>query len=131
MLEVTTRGKYGLILMAVLAKQKGVLSLREIASSNKLPFYYLVRLAGQLRNHGLIVSVRGRRGGYRLAREPDQLTIKEILEVLEGPMAPTPCLQGKHCQSKSFCLPQRFWRDLSGEVNKFLSQYMLQDLIDG
>lgn len=83
---------YGLFLMSELAKNDEIKSLRIIADYNKMSFFFLQKVAFDLRKGGLIQADRGKNGGYRLTKSPQKISLKEILEALEGPMAVMHCL---------------------------------------
>lgn len=87
-LKVTTKGRYGLTMMIDLAKQyaNGPVSIKTIAKDNNLSINYLEQLAVSLRNAGLIKSIRGAYGGYRLTKHPKQITAGDIIQALEGPI---------------------------------------------
>ncbi len=94
-LQVSTKGEYGVRIMVDLARHHGERprSLTDIAQAEMLPLAYLEQLAKLLREADppLIVSTRGAHGGYRLSRHPEEITMGEILRVLEGPIAPMIC----------------------------------------
>lgn len=86
-MTITTRGRYGLKALLELALQdaEGPVPLRRIAATQDLPEHYLEQLMAPLRKAGLVRSVRGAQGGYLLARDPAQITVGEVLRVLDGP----------------------------------------------
>src|SRR5262245_60182518 len=89
----STKGEYGVRLMAQLARHfgSGPASLAAIAADEDLPRAYLEQLAMALRDAGLVVSTRGARGGYQLARAPGDIRMSDVLRALEGPIAPMIC----------------------------------------
>ena len=87
------------LLIELLKNPKGIRSLREIADANNMSFYFLQKVALELRKSGLINSQRGKMGGYKIIKSPDKVTLREIIEVLEGPVAVM------HCLSKNSCGP--------------------------
>ncbi|MEF3190959.1 MAG: Rrf2 family transcriptional regulator [Campylobacterales bacterium] len=86
MATISTRGSYGVAAMAELARYwgSGVVQIGRIAHALDLSQNYMEQIFGALRKAGLVESVRGAQGGYRLSREPAAITVLEILEVLEG-----------------------------------------------
>ena len=90
---LTNKGKYGLKAMVHLAGlPPGQLALvNDIAQANRLPKKFLDAILGELRNAGLVVSRKGKGGGYRLARPPAEIMVGSIVRVLDGPLAPIPC----------------------------------------
>src|SRR5699024_2723673 len=87
-MKITTKGRYGLTIMIELAKEYGEApkSLKTIAKDNDLSEHYLEQLASPLRNAGLVKSVRGAYGGYKLAKAPQEITAGDVIRVLEGPI---------------------------------------------
>jgi len=90
----STKAEYGVRVMVELARRGGdqPVPLAEIADHEGLPLAYLEHLVARLRKADLIESRRGARGGYLLAREPDQITMAEVVEALEGTIAPIECI---------------------------------------
>ena len=126
---LTSRGDYGILLMASLAKDpdKRPHSLSEIASSCHLPLTFLEQIAFDLRKSQLLSAQRGRNGGYLLTRRPEMISLVEILEVLEGPLKTVPC-QDSQC-SLSNCSTRGFWEVLQRYLHKTLQRITLADLI--
>lgn len=87
-MKLSTKGRYGLTLMVDLAmyQGEGPISLKSIAEREDLSEHYLEQLIAPLRNAGLVRSVRGAYGGYILAKSPQEITVGDIIRVLEGPI---------------------------------------------
>jgi Rrf2 family protein len=102
---LTAKGKYGLKALVYLAQSPpGELSLvADVAEANNIPKKFLDAILGDLRNAGLVVSRKGKGGGYRLARTPDQITVGAIVRVLEGPLAPIACASHTRYQPCDDC----------------------------
>src|ERR1700733_16050225 len=90
----STKAEYGVRVMVELARRAGgePIPLAEIAAHDGLPLAYLEHLVARLRKAGLIESRRGSRGGYMLARAPKEITMAEVVEALEGSIAPIECI---------------------------------------
>lgn len=90
---LTKKGKYGLKALIHLARMKaGAPALvNDIASANNIPKKFLDAILAELRNAGLVASRKGRGGGYRLARMPEEIKVGQIIRVLDGPLAPISC----------------------------------------
>ncbi len=90
---LTAKGKYGLKALVHLAQlPPGQLALvADVAEINNIPKKFLDAILGDLRNAGLVQSRKGKGGGYRLARLPEDITVGSIIRVLDGPLAPIPC----------------------------------------
>jgi Rrf2 family cysteine metabolism transcriptional repressor len=90
----STKAEYGVRVLVELAARGGTspVPLTEIAEANGLPLAYLEHLVARLRKAGLVESRRGARGGYLLARSPDEITMAEVVQALEGEIAPIECI---------------------------------------
>ena len=88
-MKISTKGRYGLIIMMDLAQHygKGPVPLKSIAERHSLSEHYLEQLVAPLRNAGLVRSVRGAYGGYKLTRSPEEISAGDIIRVLEGPIS--------------------------------------------
>lgn len=117
-----------LVDLAVHYKGKPVL-LSDIARRQSLSKRYLERLFTQLRDGGVIRSVRGAAGGYILSREPEDITIFEVLELLEGPLGPVGCIiDHKLCDQTDQCVTHDLWVKLSYQVKDLLDGVNLEEL---
>lgn len=126
-----SRGTYGLLVMMELAKSYGQDSvpLSEIASSLNLSFSYFEQLMIDLKKARLVLAKRGREGGYRLARQPDLISITEILETLEGPIQMVSCQSSQECPLNTSCSMCSFWLDFQRKVHRSLREKTLADLL--
>ncbi|PKE07679.1 transcriptional regulator [Macrococcoides caseolyticum] len=125
-MKISTKGRYGLTLMISLAKRydKGeTVSLKTIAEENHLSDLYLEQLVGPLRNAGLIKSIRGARGGYKLMKHPKEVTTSEIIRLLEGPITPVEGIEDEPPAQK------QLWIDIRDAVKKVLDETTLYDLM--
>ena len=139
-LKLTTRGRYGVAAMAELAarQEEAVpIRLRDIASSQSLSESYLEQLLLVLRRAGLVRSARGAQGGYSLAKDADQITVGDILRVLEGPIAPVACLSdnglsAQACSRDHYerCGTRAVWARLARCMGRVLDSVTLSDLVD-
>lgn len=122
-------------MMTELAKAHGgpPLSLAEIARREGMPLAYLEQLVGPLRRGGIVEGTRGLHGGYRLARTPEQVTVLEIVELMEGPVAPVECLAEDYlpgsCAREPVCLSRPLWSRLQQAVKGVLGSTTLADLM--
>ena len=130
-MKISSRGQYGLRALAVLAKRhgRGPTQVREIARAETLSAKYLEQLLGRLRAGGLVTSVRGARGGYQLSREPQAITVREVLVVLEGSLAPVGCVEPNDAAcGETACTAHAVWAGLHETVLTYLGSYTLADL---
>ena len=134
-LAFSTKGEYGVRLMAQLARHfgSGPASLSAIASDEDLPRAYLEQLAMSLRDAGLVISTRGARGGYELARPPADIHMGEVLRALEGPIAPMICAteDPEHallCDRSAKCTVNVLWVRVRDAITGTLDAMTLADL---
>jgi len=123
-MKISTKGRYGLTIMIELAKNygKGPISLKAIAQKNDLSEHYLEQLASPLRNAGLIKSIRGAYGGYKLTKEPKDITSGDIIRVLEGPIM---LVEGIEDEKPA---QQELWMRITDAVKDVLDTTTLNDL---
>jgi Rrf2 family protein len=135
LLKVSSRGHYGLRLMTELARAKGQgpLPLSEVARVEGLPLPYLEQLVGPLRKAGLVEGTRGLHGGYRLTRPPADMTVGEILRVLEGPISLVDCTADAYihgsCDREAACQSSALWTRIKVTVEAILDGTSLDDLM--
>jgi len=133
--ELTTRGRYAVMAMADLAKHgaMGAVPLPAIAERQALPIAYLEQLFLRLRRAGLVVSERGRAGGYRLGRRACDIRVAEIMVAVDEETRMTRCMgEGSvGCNGEQKCLTHELWHALGGHIREFLSSVSLQDVLDG
>ena len=135
MLKVSSKGHYGLRLMTELARAhgQGPLSLTEVARTEGLPLPYLEQLVGPLRKAALVTGTRGLHGGYSLAREPREMTVGEILRVLEGPVSLVDCTAEDYvhgaCAREAACFSSSLWQRIKVTVEAILDSTTLYDLM--
>ncbi len=135
MFKISTRGDYGLLLLSALAEKmkegREFISLKEIAEAKKLSLPYLSQIVLPLKEAGLVKSKEGRDGGYTLARPAREITVMEILEVLEGPVSPVRCCSDKEkkCGSESSCNVKFTWQDAKSMLIQFLRTKTLEDTL--
>jgi Rrf2 family cysteine metabolism transcriptional repressor len=131
-MRISSRGQYGLRALAVLARRQGErpTQVREIARIEGLSAKYLEQLLGRLRSGGLVKSVRGARGGYQLARPAQDITVREVLVLLEGSLAPTDCVEADSaCRANEECTAHAVWSGLYATILEFLDSQTLADLL--
>ena len=125
---------YGIVLMAELASDStpATQNARELAASSDLPVPMVSKVLKALAKEGLLLSQRGSKGGYSLAREPESLPVSEMIRVLEGPLALTDCALGpSRCEHESGCAVREPWQQISKVVEQALTGITLADLVGG
>jgi len=103
-------------------------SLQKIATEEKISLSYLERLIAKLKKANLVLSEKGAKGGYRLSREPKDITAGEIIEVMEGTLSPFACLDNNLCKQKG-CAAKQVWHKLSKAIRSTLDDITLEELI--
>ncbi len=110
--------------------ENGPIKRRDIAQRQEISDAYLENILLVLRNTGLIETTRGANGGYVLARPPEQITILEIVDALEGSIAPVECVEDPEgCKKSCTCATRSVWRKLHEARIKILSEISLADLV--
>ncbi len=131
MLRISKLTDYGILLLArfAAAPRDAQLSAREMAETTTLPLPVVSKMLKELANAGLLESLRGAKGGYRLVRTPDAITVAEIVHALEGPIALMECTAGPgHCEQEARCTVQEPWHRINRAVHDALSRVTLADL---
>jgi Rrf2 family transcriptional regulator, cysteine metabolism repressor len=129
-MKFSTRAEYGLKAMANLATDfPAQRTVRDISRKENISVKYLERLMGELRNRNLVKSQKGKSGGYTLARKPASIKVGEIVEVLDGPIAPMKCV-GKFCALEHQCSSSFVWTKVGAQIKKTLYAIKLSDLIN-
>lgn len=136
----STKAEYGVRLMVELGRQPGSapVSLGAVAAAENLPLSYLEHLVAKLRNAGLVDSTRGAHGGYRLAREAADITMQEVVEALEGQIAPMECFhetpEGRvlcsHESDDQACSTKLLWTRVQSGVTRALAGTTLKELVE-
>ncbi|MFQ6003529.1 MAG: RrF2 family transcriptional regulator [Candidatus Zixiibacteriota bacterium] len=131
-MELTKAGDYGIFGVIYLAKQpKGkIVSLSEVSKAEDIPEKFLAKIFQNLTRSGLLVSHRGAGGGFSLARPANKITIKELLESIQGPIYLTKCVGELYdCDRKETCKLWKIWKKAQDYALKILSQNTLADLV--
>ncbi|MBO7726370.1 MAG: Rrf2 family transcriptional regulator [Thermoguttaceae bacterium] len=130
---ISTRGRYALRVMIDLAEHRfqWIVPLKDIAERQEISKKYLELLVRDLVAAKLIVGISGRGGGYKLSRRPEEYTVGEILEVMEGSLSQVACLSGKKndCPRNGFCKTLPMWKELDQLVHTYLFEKKLSDLV--
>jgi Rrf2 family cysteine metabolism transcriptional repressor len=122
---ITTKGRYGLTVMMELARRfgEGPVTLKSIAEKHQLSEHYLEQLAAQLKQAGLVRSIRGAHGGYVLLSPPDQLTSGDVIKALEGPLSPVDFTEEDDPAKRDL------WVRIRDSIASVLQSVTLHDLI--
>ena len=140
-MRLSTKGRYAVMAMTDLARHgqsdSRAVCLSEIAARQEISLAYLEQLFARLRRAGLVKSVRGPGGGYRLARPLSETNIADIVLAVDEPLQATRCSErkgaeaGKGCMaSGERCLTHNLWDALGGQIESFLAGVSLEDVIE-
>ncbi len=134
-MKISTRGRYALRMMLDLAENQGdgVVALKDIAARQGISKKYLEQIIPVLNRAGLLQTSRGFLGGYRLAKDPAEYTVGEILRAAEGGLSPVACLEQSPnaCPRCHECDTLPIWAGLEQVVNQYLDGITLQSVLDG
>ena len=129
---ISTRGRYALRVMIDLTQQKtgGYIPLKEIAARQEISEKYLESIVKILVKEKIVTAVRGKGGGYRLGRLPEEISVERILILTEGSLAPVACIaENPVCQRMPDCRTLNLWRGLDQVVHEYLAKYSIRDLM--
>ena len=130
---ISTKGRYALRMLVDMEEHQtmGYVPLKEIAQRQDISEKYLESIVKSLVKDGVLVGLRGKGGGYRLSRTPDQITVSQILNLTEGTLAPVACLeQGTvPCERMASCRTLPMWKGLNEVIDEYLSRYTVADLM--
>lgn len=144
MFKVSTKGDYGLLVLSALAQaaqaknaasagataKTEFVPLKTIADEKHLSLSYVSQIIVPLKQACLVESKEGREGGYRLAKDPHEISLLEVLEVLEGPVAPVKCCaKSALCACEPQCKVKNTWRQAQSLLKDFLENRTLADMI--
>lgn len=132
-MKISTQGRYALRMLLDLAqhRDKGFVPLKDIAERQNVSKKYLEQIVPILNKSDMLQTNRGFQGGYRLAKEPDQYTVGEILRITEGNLAPVACLthEPNQCERNADCITLPIWQGLYRTITEYLDGITLQDIL--
>jgi Rrf2 family protein len=105
-------------------------SIKSISERQSISEYYLEQLFSPLRKADLIKSVRGAQGGYVLSKAPKDITIADVMEVLEGPIEISNCVDTKSCNNVDCCATRLLWAKIKNSIDSVTKSTTLQDILD-
>ncbi|MSS20321.1 RrF2 family transcriptional regulator [Pseudoramibacter porci] len=133
-MKLSTKGQYGVLAMCELAAHygDGPMSVKEIAERQNISDAYLEQLFSSLKKAGLITSLRGAHGGYKLSRQPNEIAVGEVIDAVEGPIEFCGCSGSEvsvHCGREMACPTAALWGDVLNSIRNVVDHRSLQDLI--
>lgn len=132
MFDVSTKVDYSLLIMLTLAKNNGgaVVALSDIAEHNHISPKYLSQLMTSLKQAELVVSREGKGGGYSLAKAPQNISLRDIVEAVDGPLQLVKCMDAaQHCPADQHCHTKPIWSSLKKDIYNLLEAKTLAELI--
>lgn len=131
MLRISKLTDYGTVVLAELARdEQAFVSAAEIAASTGLGLPTVSKLLKMLARAGLVTSIRGPRGGYRLARGPAEISAADVIDALEGPVSITECCaHDSRCDIESLCRVGSTWQRINLGIHQALDEISLSDLL--
>jgi Rrf2 family protein len=131
---ISTKGRYALRILIDMAEHQteNYITLQEIARRQDISEKYLESLVRELVKGGIITGQRGKGGGYRLRRAPDQIAAGEVLRIMEGDLAPVSCLteDAAPCSRASRCRTLSFWKGLNDVIDRYVNSYTVADMME-
>jgi Rrf2 family protein len=132
-MKLSTRTRYGMRAIIELAEndRKGPLQLKVIARDQDISAKYLEQLMVVLKSAGLIRSIRGSKGGYVLAKPPNQIKLSDVFHCLEGTVSTVECVENKdYCRRATDCAARQVWAQVQDAIEGILQSMTLQDVVD-
>ena len=130
-MKFSTRGRYALRAMIMLAEHygDGPLTIRVISEKQEISLKYLEAIIRTFATAGLVISAKGKSGGFILAKNPAEISMADILKTSEGTLSPVPCLDNPEiCALKEGCKSMKMWKGLKEVTLKYLESISLRDI---
>ena len=130
---ISTRGRYAMRIMIELATNEGkeYMTLREVSENQGISEKYLESIIKILVKDGMVFGLRGKGGGYKLAKSPEECTVGSILKLTEGSLAPVSCLEGDQngCDRAGDCVTLPVWKELGDLIDNYLESITLANVV--
>ena len=132
-MKLSTKGRYGLKAMFELALNYGEepVSIKYISEKQNISERYLEQIFSKLKKANLIKSIRGAQGGYFLSKPPEEISVGDILNVLEGPITISDCLkEDGNCSNAGKCVTRLVWKKMKNAIDEVVNTTFLRDMVD-
>ena len=132
-MKLSTRARYGTraLLDLALHQSNEPVQLKDIALRQNISLHYLEHLISPLIGDGIIRSTRGARGGVQLSKPPREIKLSEMIQLLEGSIAPAECINNpESCSRSDLCAARDVWSDMKKAMDGVLESTTLQDLVE-
>jgi Rrf2 family protein len=133
---ISHKAKYALRALVALARQGNSMMIGEIAARERIPRKFLEQILLELKRHGIVMSRRGKLGGYDLLMPADQITYGQVLRIIDGPIAPLPCLSRiayrrcADCQPEDECEIRRVFARVATSAREVLDRTTIADSLN-
>lgn len=133
---ISQKAKYALRALVALAREGGSMMIGEIAARERIPRKFLEQILLELKRHGIVMSRRGKLGGYDLLMQADQITYGQVLRIIDGPIAPLPCLSRiayrrcADCRTEDECEIRRVFARVATSAREVLDRTTIADSLD-
>jgi len=133
-MKISTKGRYALRIMIDLAQHNKdeFISLKSISERQEISMKYLEMIVASLHTAGFVLSLRGKGGGYKLAKPADAYTVGSVLKLTEGSLSPVACLENPNntCNRADGCISLPLWQKLDKMIDDYFESVTVQDLLD-
>lgn len=133
-MKLSTKGRYGLRALIDLAQygEQEAVSIQSISARQQISDSYLEQLVRKLKKAGLVTSVRGAQGGYRLARPAEEISVGDVLRALEGSIEAVSCQEGENpsCVGKNLCVARFVWQKVNKSIQETVDSIMISQLVE-
>jgi Rrf2 family protein len=132
---ISQKAKYALRALVALARADDSMMIAEIADQQRIPRKFLEQILLDLKHHGIVASRRGRLGGYGMLMPPDQITFGRVLRIVDGPIAPLPCLSRiayrrcADCRTETACEIRRVFAKVADSARDVLDRTTIADAL--
>lgn len=130
---ISTKGRYAIRILVDIAENSkgGVISLSGVSERQEISSKYMEIIAHMLVDGGILVGFRGKKGGYKLAKAPEEISILEVLELTEGTVAPVHCLEkcDNECPKKATCRTVGMWTEVGTLISEYFGSKTIRDLM--
>lgn len=133
-MKISTKGRYAVRVMLDLSEHNTgeYIPLMDIAKRQEISEKYLESIVSVLSKNDFLISLRGKGGGYRLARKPEEYTVGSILKVIEGSLSPVACLEKtpNRCERAARCKTLKMWEGLDKLIDDYFENITIRDLLN-
>jgi Rrf2 family protein len=131
-MRLTYKGDYSIKIILELAMYygKGVMTIQELAKKGDVPIKFLEQVLLDLKRGGFVESKRGKKGGYELAKRPDQIKLGDIVRYIDGPTEPIACVSDRYkgCKEADRCVLRNIWQRVDGAISGIIDNITFEDL---